>query len=516
MFTVDNFLNAGLMPWFKVLAGEGQLKEKAIEHVSVIELPVGDFVRKNELVISTALGCYENEASMLELITDVHSAQACALLLTNPTDSVELYQSCMEYIQNQQFPVIVIPWECRFADLLESVLDRIRDHTVSEIAFYDEIPKKLLSTYLSNSDFNSAAQIVAESFCSECIISDVNNHIKGAYRHVLQQGNAFSERMDQSSAIEIKTRERLYGYLYLSCSENINEALIHQYLTAPLILWFDKERVIQTAKQGEKDDFVWRLAKDSLSAGTREEMIKKGQLLGFNLLYQYTCVVGKIRLDASTPLDDTAKWIASNINPIKEEIIALADSMRKQIMLTYQQGLLIMYIENPSSGLEQHANRFLDKLEKKFASIFPHLLFSWGISEISNEPTDFHEYYLHAKLAQELCPQTISKNIRYSYENTIIFNMLSVLAADPKIKKDSLSIIQPIIEHDQVNQTKLLHTLKIYLQTKNVSETARILHLHRQSLLYRVNKIEELVGMSLKDSDNAFLLEICVRLFMRD
>ncbi|MFR1366047.1 helix-turn-helix domain-containing protein, partial [Lentihominibacter sp.] len=35
---------------------------------------------------------------------------------------------------------------------------------------------------------------------------------------------------------------------------------------------------------------------------------------------------------------------------------------------------------------------------------------------------------------------------------------------------------------------------------------------HRQSLLYQLDKIEDLTGLSLKNSDELFLLEVCVRL----
>ncbi|MFQ7031480.1 MAG: helix-turn-helix domain-containing protein [Clostridium sp.] len=46
----------------------------------------------------------------------------------------------------------------------------------------------------------------------------------------------------------------------------------------------------------------------------------------------------------------------------------------------------------------------------------------------------------------------------------------------------------------------------------NKSETARELNLHRQSLIYRLKKIEELTGLSLNDHDSLYLLESCLRL----
>ena len=46
----------------------------------------------------------------------------------------------------------------------------------------------------------------------------------------------------------------------------------------------------------------------------------------------------------------------------------------------------------------------------------------------------------------------------------------------------------------------------------NVSQTARALHLHRQSLIHRLHRLEEVTGLSLENYNDRFLLELCVRL----
>lgn len=47
----------------------------------------------------------------------------------------------------------------------------------------------------------------------------------------------------------------------------------------------------------------------------------------------------------------------------------------------------------------------------------------------------------------------------------------------------------------------------------NVSQTARSLNLHRQSLLYRLRKIESLTGLSLIDPDDLFLLDLSIKIW---
>lgn len=77
-----------------------------------------------------------------------------------------------------------------------------------------------------------------------------------------------------------------------------------------------------------------------------------------------------------------------------------------------------------------------------------------------------------------------------------------------------MNIIGSLIEHDSENKLDLINTFKIYVENKgNVSQTARALHLHRQSLLYRLKRIEEITKLSLDNADDIFLLELCVRLW---
>lgn len=55
-------------------------------------------------------------------------------------------------------------------------------------------------------------------------------------------------------------------------------------------------------------------------------------------------------------------------------------------------------------------------------------------------------------------------------------------------------------EYDEAKQTDLFNTLKIYLENDcNAQKCGRILFLHRNSLVYRIHKIQEVSGCDLSD-----------------
>jgi PucR C-terminal helix-turn-helix domain/GGDEF-like domain len=62
-------------------------------------------------------------------------------------------------------------------------------------------------------------------------------------------------------------------------------------------------------------------------------------------------------------------------------------------------------------------------------------------------------------------------------------------------------------------QRELLETLRVYLATgKNAKEAARRLAVHRNTLLYRLRRAQELLGLDWDDADGVFALDLALRL----
>lgn len=64
-----------------------------------------------------------------------------------------------------------------------------------------------------------------------------------------------------------------------------------------------------------------------------------------------------------------------------------------------------------------------------------------------------------------------------------------------------------------VSEMALMQTLAVYLETHcQISETAKRLYVHRNTIIYRLEKIEELLGKSIKDPDTTLHLRLALRI----
>ena len=73
------------------------------------------------------------------------------------------------------------------------------------------------------------------------------------------------------------------------------------------------------------------------------------------------------------------------------------------------------------------------------------------------------------------------------------------------------NLLQPLLAYDQAHDADLLATLESYLeQDGNVSATAKVLFLHRNTMISRLHKIKELLQMELNNSQEILLLKLAL------
>lgn len=500
MFTIKNFLDLDILPWYKNLTNSPLPESRPIEHVSVNDLPLDDFIRRNEMVISIATPYIKDICLMQEFIRGLIDSQASIFLLAIPGDELELDETCTKLATQGGLPVLLIPWDVRFADICETVLERLHADYNDAAEKMKQLQNSILKSFLDGADINAAARIISKTLqCNISIANSLGQVISGNRRHT------------DTTGIPLESGGHIYGFLYLEKEKTRKYLNLLSHTLSPLLsLWFYRDEIIESTQRMAKDDLIWGLANGS--DPDSEKTKRTAKLMELNLNRTYACIIGRIGLKGHISDEGQQTWIDANIISIGEMFSKAAAKLKKEAMITHHNNAVITYLEViPSKGKGQISD-FLDIIESQLLSISKNLTFSWGISEIKEGATDFRNYYLHAKLAEELCSNDTRFIKRYYYENTLIYNMMSTLSSNDYFMAKAYDILEPILQYDRTKSTSLMDTLRVYLSCKNVAQTARKLDRHRQTLLYQLEKIEDLTGMSLKNNDEVFLLEVCMRL----
>ena len=83
---------------------------------------------------------------------------------------------------------------------------------------------------------------------------------------------------------------------------------------------------------------------------------------------------------------------------------------------------------------------------------------------------------------------------------------------DQEILKEYTLCLKPIIDYDRKHNSDLVRTLAVYLKSgKSIQKVAAELACHRNTINYRMKRIEELLYFDIDEYENAFILELAFR-----
>src|SRR5699024_9481762 len=139
--------------------------------------------------------------------------------------------------------------------------------------------------------------------------------------------------------------------------------------------------------------------------------------------------------------------------------------------------------------------------------------FTWGIGEKPHTKFTFFDQYTKAQIALEQA--LYLKLPRLNFKKSRISSIINQMVSREKIMEQALKLFEPIESCPRFNEKgmDLINTVTVYLKTNyTTSQTSRIINIQRLSLLYRLEIFEKLTGLSLKDSDDLFLMQYYLRL----
>ena len=97
----------------------------------------------------------------------------------------------------------------------------------------------------------------------------------------------------------------------------------------------------------------------------------------------------------------------------------------------------------------------------------------------------------------------------FSFEEFSVSVMLKHFSETGNLTRYIHPAVSCIAQYDEECRTKLLETVREYIQNScSIKKTAEALYLHRNSVIYRLHKAEEVSGLDLNDPDTQFALRM--------
>jgi sugar diacid utilization regulator len=137
-----------------------------------------------------------------------------------------------------------------------------------------------------------------------------------------------------------------------------------------------------------------------------------------------------------------------------------------------------------------------------------------GVGQSHRDPTELPTSVRQARLALKL-HAVVGGDQAVEFEQLGIYRLLADVAETTDLERYITTWLRPLealLDYDTVNRSEFVATLSEYLEAGGRHHiAAKALNVHRSTLKYRMQRIREITGCDLSDSDTRFNLQLSTR-----
>lgn len=200
-------------------------------------------------------------------------------------------------------------------------------------------------------------------------------------------------------------------------------------------------------------------------------------------------------------LETTLNWLITN-----HSAPALVHDYGGQYLCVFQA------LKSPDSLEAAHelTRRLLEQIEVEF----PDAQFIGGMSGPAQKLTDWPRVYREALQAMDVGERLGLSHQVVEFNSLGVYQLLCELEDIPAVQNFILHVIGPLVTYDKDHRGSLVQTLDAYFNHHgNISQTAESLFVHRNTLLYRMERIQELTEQDLNNADMRLALHLSLKLW---
>lgn len=295
--------------------------------------------------------------------------------------------------------------------------------------------------------------------------------------------------------------ERVEGYCLLlrsnsSASEEISTVerlAVLQGAGAAALAW-SREQAVGAVEEKMRAVFLDELLATEIA--DEDAWIQRGHSLGFDLTRPHTAWLIQAEGIQDWP-NALRQYLATKQDPILLSVRAEA-------------ALLFWPCDNPKSGREFKS--VANGLVEHFTSTFQRASLVVGIGRPAASVREWLRSLDQARESWRMGCSWQASPVTY-FGDLGLYQLLTGLGGSGEANRFFRKTVEPLISHDEEHNAELVETLEAFFACHgNLSQTAASLHIHRNTLTYRLQRISSITRMDLNDADARFSLQLGLKL----
>lgn len=522
----DLFLMTSL-PGLRLLAGEGELNN-TISRVNIMEVPdIENWAQESELLLTTGYSHHHNMDAFLEIIPKLVDRGVAALGIKPKRFITEIPRQIIECAESFGLPLFELPESTIFSNVVREVMERVISLETRTVMLLQHRLEQVSELMLHGHDMPRIIESIEDMVDNPLAILDAFGQLIASPRHETYF-QPFPERLRGFDSLSSPGHSELLWVdqdapggsiklhifnLWETERDPILVLLVEAYAPCdglvlstvsrilPLLnIRISGENTYKLVKAKYFDDFL----KDWLAGVIPgpEELDIKGRLYGYEALSSSDYRMAILKFHADTPPAADSARIA--------ELNRLAPGRGLYTGIGGKIVALLPQATDRDQDMLSPEN--IELLCRQMAQICGTDAFSLCIGEVSSA-LDVHQGYIDTEnLFTASCVSRTNSRV-ITWEQLGIYAILSLLPKHANVEKFLNRYMKPMVKYDEAHHASLVQTLKLYFQCGcNIRLTAGAMYTHYNTIVYRLDKIKSLLGISFDDPEARLTLQIVMKI----
>lgn len=347
--------------------------------------------------------------------------------------------------------------------------------------------------------------------------------VECAIYQIIQEKNrdaGFSLKNASETRIEfwrVRSGGDLLGYLVIELSndevDDFHRITIDSALNV-FSIQFIKQKLVLDTKEQVKDSFIHKLLVERIE--DQETILQYANVFNWDLFNQHRISILSITLDETGAKDSDILEQQAQKSLLWEQLKMQISMVDKEILLANKGDEHIMIVpaakekNNPKNywaNLYGHIKRWIE-IEKLSIQV------SLGVGGKTEKLQDYYTCYQQAVQALYVVSCHFNRGGFAQFDELGVYTVLHYLkdssVATLFIKKH----LEPLLHYSEGKNMDLFQTLRVYLHHNgSLKDTSEELYIHRSTLQYRIEKIQNLLEVDLDYSEHRLNLMMAFKLY---
>lgn len=544
--SVEDMLTLEEMGTCQLIAGLKGIKN-TISRVNIMADPdIMDWVQEGEFLLTTAYFFEKDNIEVQKKLIEECSQKKLAGIGIKVSPYLDsLSEEIIQLADKLNFPLIDIHSSIPLSEIMMATFKEILNKQASLLERIEKVHERFMTVMLEGKGIEEVVQVIHENIKNPVVLNlnfsnqtykQLANISQKTRREIFKDIDSFYDSNDGRSKLKkldedkvlidgkfvnrmimpIILKDNVYGHIF---TWSINTPLggfdlsIIESASTTIALAVLQELSVKEVEIRYRSEFFEDLI--SADAKRKRKALERAHFFNLKPNDYYIIEVMSFKLKFEDEKND--EYFFEYLQDYVNTTVATVENMMtylnlEGIVATKLNGIQILLGFREATSIDSRLKDFNDRILKALVEKFKNMEVKIGVGRAYKGLDNVNRSFSDA-VKTIRTGKVLTENDVVTFDELGIFKILCQDFLTDELEDFYNTTLKPLVDYDNKKSTELVKTLEAYFKYNgNLTRMSEQLFTHYNTILYRINRINDITGMNLDDSNDRLNLEIALKI----